>query len=213
MNSRFRIALNTRLWTATPSGRASQERGIQKGSPPERPRMATSRASRRASRRARHKGTALVANVAAVATNTRCSRRARRSGTSPTTAFDSEVVTLELTENYATSAADVTAMGFVPLAGDPDASRASLAAGRRLVKTGKGRGEGDGVGQAAKGYQGSFAAQVSPDPIGTWAVLPGSGKSRKLAGYATGTKLWVQFAAVRHGVQSGWCTPVLVTIP
>jgi hypothetical protein len=32
-------------------------------------------------------------------------------------------------------------------------------------------------------------------------------------GAGAGTKLWVQFAAVRHGVQSAWCTPVLVTIP
>jgi hypothetical protein len=39
------------------------------------------------------------------------------------------------------------------------------------------------------------------------------GKQRKLTGYATGTKLWVRFATVRWGMQSDWCTPVLVTIP
>ncbi len=48
---------------------------------------------------------------------------------------------------------------------------------------------------------------------GPWTALPGTGKSRKLLGYASGTKLWVRFAAVRRGLQSAWSTPVLVTIP
>jgi hypothetical protein len=62
---------------------------------------------------------------------------------------------------------------------------------------------------------GSFAAEVSTDPIGaaTWQTLPGSGKQRRLSGYALGTRLWVRFAAVRYGQQGPWCTPVLVTIP
>ena len=63
---------------------------------------------------------------------------------------------------------------------------------------------------------GSFAAEVSTDPVGaaTWQTLPaGSGKQRRLSGYASGTKLWVRFAAVRYGVQGPWCTPVLATIP
>jgi hypothetical protein len=103
-------------------------------------------------------------------------------------------------------------MGFTPLAETPSPEGGLSPPSALLVKTGKQHGKAT-VSVAAKGYQGSFAAQVSPDPIGTWTSLPGSGKSRKLSGYATGTKLWVQFAAVRRGVQSAWCTPVLVTIP
>jgi hypothetical protein len=56
---------------------------------------------------------------------------------------------------------------------------------------------------------------MSTDPIGaaTWQTLPGTGKQRRLSGYASGTRLWVRFAAVRYGVQGPWCNPVLVTIP
>ena len=66
-----------------------------------------------------------------------------------------------------------------------------------------------------KGHLGSFVAQVSTDPIGpaTWTALPGNGKSRDLAGYASGTKLWVQFAQVRWGLQGPWSAPVMVIIP
>jgi hypothetical protein len=66
-----------------------------------------------------------------------------------------------------------------------------------------------------KGPLGNFVAQVSTDPIGpaTWQPLPGNGKQRTLSGYATGTKLWVQFAQVRWGLQGPWSVPVLVTIP
>ena len=103
-------------------------------------------------------------------------------------------------------------MGFTPVGGTPSPQGGLEPPAALLVKTGKQRGKAT-VTVASKGYQGKFAAQVSPDPIGTWTALPGSGKSRKLSGYATGTKLWVQFASVRHGVQSAWSTPVLVTIP
>jgi hypothetical protein len=62
---------------------------------------------------------------------------------------------------------------------------------------------------------GSFVAEASPDPVGptTWTTLPGTGRQRKLAGYASGTRLWVRFARVRYGMQSDWSTPVLVIIP
>jgi hypothetical protein len=58
-------------------------------------------------------------------------------------------------------------------------------------------------------------AEVSADPptSTSWSLLPGSGKQRKLVGYASGTRLWVRFAAVRYGQMSDWSTPVLVTIP
>ena len=63
--------------------------------------------------------------------------------------------------------------------------------------------------------KGRFVAEMSLDAGGpsTWSSLPGTGKSRALSGYASGTKVWVRFAAVRYGMQSDWCTPVLVTIP
>ena len=130
-------------------------------------------------------------------------------------AFDLELETLkQLVENQATNGGDVASMGFelfvaTKLSKAPPEPPASL-----IVRTGKTPGKAR-VAVAAKGYQGVFVAQVSPDPITatSWTSLPGSGKQRKLSGYATGTKLWVQFASVRNGMQSAWCTPVLVTIP
>jgi hypothetical protein len=82
------------------------------------------------------------------------------------------------------------------------------------VKIGRAHGKARVVVQG-RGYLGSFVAEASPYVIGagTWAPLPGRGKERKLAGYPSGTQLWVHFAAVRFGLQSDWCTPVLVTIP
>jgi len=47
----------------------------------------------------------------------------------------------------------------------------------------------------------------------TWSSLPGTGKQRRLSGYATGAQIWVRFAAVRFGMQSGWSVPALVVIP
>jgi hypothetical protein len=71
------------------------------------------------------------------------------------------------------------------------------------------------IGVSAKGELGYLTvAEVSTDPIGagTWTLLPGSGKQRKLSGYASGTKLWVRFAAVRYGQMSDWSVPVLLTV-
>jgi hypothetical protein len=57
-----------------------------------------------------------------------------------------------------------------------------------------------------------YVAQQSVDGT-TWAALgTGLGKSRVVTG-ASGAKIWVRFAMVRTGMQSDWCTPVLVTIP
>jgi hypothetical protein len=55
---------------------------------------------------------------------------------------------------------------------------------------------------------------MSPDPIGpsTWAVIPGTGKSRRLTG-KSGTSVWVRFALVHGQLQSDWSNPVLVTFP
>jgi hypothetical protein len=64
------------------------------------------------------------------------------------------------------------------------------------------------------GTRGNYAAQWSPDPIGTgtWTDLPGTGKSRRVTG-ASGTKVWVRFARVRGQSQSDWSAPQLVVIP
>ncbi len=57
-----------------------------------------------------------------------------------------------------------------------------------------------------------YVAEQSVDGT-TWTALgTGRGKSRVLTG-ASGAKIWVRFAMVRSGMQSDWCTPVLVTIP
>jgi hypothetical protein len=62
------------------------------------------------------------------------------------------------------------------------------------------------------GTRGRYAAESSPDPIATWTVLSGTGKSRRVFG-VSGTKVWVRFARVRGQVQSDWCAPLLVVIP
>jgi hypothetical protein len=62
------------------------------------------------------------------------------------------------------------------------------------------------------GVRGRYYAEWSPDPIGTWSTLTGTGKSRKVTG-ASGARIWVRFARVRGQVQSEWSTPVLVVIP
>lgn len=60
-----------------------------------------------------------------------------------------------------------------------------------------------------------YVAEWSPEIVtaSSWAPLGiGNGKTRVVTG-ASGTKVWVRFARVRGQLQSGWCTPVLVTIP
>jgi len=117
-----------------------------------------------------------------------------------------------LTENNAVTAADVTGMGFSLLTITKFAKTVPDAPGALLVIPGKVHGKARVVVQGV-GYLGHFVAQVSNDPIGVFTALPGNGKERRLSGYASGTKLWVQFAAVRWGLQSAWSVPVLVTIP
>jgi hypothetical protein len=66
--------------------------------------------------------------------------------------------------------------------------------------------------QEPAGTQGRYYAEYSPDPMGTWTRLPGTGKSRRLTG-ASGTKVWVRFARVRSQQESEWSEPQLVVIP
>jgi hypothetical protein len=211
MRSKYRIALNLAL--LDDAEREHLVGAIQKVAPQsplaQNPSIAASLAA------IGTKGAALASNVAAVASNTQILKASATQRDLSRDALDAELVTLKtLTENNATSPGDVTGMGFTILAGVVATEGPPQPPAALLVKTGRMRRQAI-VTVAARGYQGQFAAQVSPDPIGngTWTVLPGSGKSRKLTGYASGTRLWVQFAAVRRGVQSAWCTPVLVTIP
>jgi hypothetical protein len=119
-----------------------------------------------------------------------------------------------LGENNATSEADLIALGLVPLVVTKSAKTMPDAPAAVAVRPAKDHGKARAFVEG-KGYLGTFLAQVSTDPIGptTWTSLPGTGKSRNLSGYASGTKLWVQFAQVRWGLQGPWSTPVLVTIP
>jgi hypothetical protein len=124
-------------------------------------------------------------------------------------ATDVELVALKtLVARDAKSAGDVTAMGFTLLA--TASSRMRPDAPLVLQKVGRKRGRAR-VAVAGR-VRGRFVAEVSPDPISTWAALPGTGKERTVSGYASGAKLWVRFAQVRYGLQSDWSTPLLVTI-
>jgi hypothetical protein len=162
-----------------------------------------------------NKGPALTTAIAQEAANAAAYHQSVSARSTARLAVNRELDTFKtLVENNATSAGDVTGMGLSlltiasPTRTPPDPPAALL------VKIGQQHGKARVV-VAGKGKLGSFAAQVSTDPIGpaTWSALPGTGKERKLSGYPSGTKLWVQFAAVRFGMQSAWCTPVLVTIP
>jgi hypothetical protein len=119
-----------------------------------------------------------------------------------------------LTENGATSLADVQNMAFVAYAGKPPAP-ALVPPDAINVKLGK---KGSGKATASAHELGTtrhhYAAQWSPNPItGTsWEGLPGGGKSRKLSG-PSGSQVWVQFALTRGQLQSAWSTAVLITFP
>ncbi len=120
-----------------------------------------------------------------------------------------------LVVSNATTAADITGMGFTPLEAVKASQTQPDAPTSVLVKIGKVQGKARVSVQETRTTRGRYVAQGSPDPIGaaTWSELPGTGKQRKLSGYPSGTKLWVRFAQVRYGLQSAWSTPVLVTFP
>jgi hypothetical protein len=161
------------------------------------------------------KGAALATDVAATAANETLWKASAGARDLSRFAFDNELDNLKtLVENNSTSASDLQSMGFVPLV----VTRASKAMpdppGALVVKLGRVHGKAR-VAVEGRGNLGTFAAEVSTDPIGpnTWTPLPGNGKERLLTGYASGTKLWVHFARVRWGLQSAWSAPVLVIIP
>ena len=161
------------------------------------------------------KGTALSTAIAQEAADAAAYHKSVSLRNTARLAVDRELDTFKtLVENNAASADDVTGMGLSLLTVATASRTPPDPPAALIVKIGKQHGKARVV-VAGKGKLGSFAAQVSADPIGptTWSPLPGTGKERKLSGYPSGTKLWVQFAAVRFGMQSAWCTPVLVTIP
>lgn len=68
----------------------------------------------------------------------------------------------------------------------------------------------------AKGAYGkAFGAQITTDPAATngWQELPGTGRVRRIVGYAPGTILNVRFRAIRRHEISDWCAPAAFTMP
>jgi hypothetical protein len=209
--SRWRAALNTAL--LDDAKRAGILTGIEKVAPQSAlaqvPAIAASLSALGT------KGATLNTTVAAVASAETTYKASLLPRSAARVAFDAELVMLKtLVEHNATSAADLTAMGFAVLVGAPGPQGSPEPPAALVVKPSKAHGKAR-VTVDGKGYLGKFAAEVSTDPFGaaTWVSLPGSGKQRKLSGYATGTKLWVHFAAIRFGQQSAWSVPVLVIIP
>lgn len=61
----------------------------------------------------------------------------------------------------------------------------------------------------------TYRMQLSLDagPPVTWTDVEGHGKSHTFKGYASGTHLWLRFAATRGKAQSAWSDPILVVVP
>ncbi len=131
-------------------------------------------------------------------------------------AIENEITSLAgLVGTNATSPAQVTGMAFAVRASPTVATAAPEAPESINVvipKTVRGRVKAS-VNETGT-TKGRYVAEASPDPIGptTWALLPGTGKSRTITG-VSGTKVWVRFARVRGQLQSDWSTPVLITLP
>jgi hypothetical protein len=161
------------------------------------------------------KGTTFVNGVAAAAAAEQQWRAATDVCDVARVGLDLELTNWKtLVENAATNVADLTSMGLTERVVAKAAKTVPEAPGGLLVRTGREHGRAR-VSVEGKGYVGSFVAQVSTDPIGpaTWTPLPGNGKTRTLSGYASGTRLWVQLAQVRWGLQGPWSAPVMVIIP
>ena len=162
------------------------------------------------------KGTALLTNVAAAAAYEKLYKANVALRDISRSAFDLELDTLKTAvENNAGSASDLASMGFSLLVVAKASRLAPSPPAELLVHLGKVHGAARVV-VAGKGYLGSFAAQMTLAPVtatSAWTDLPGHGKQRTFTGYATGTQMAVRFAAVRFGMQSDWCVPVILTIP
>ena len=158
-------------------------------------------------------GATFTTNVATAAANEKLAKISTLARDNSRLTFDLALDTFKTAvENNSSSAADITSVGLLLLNIAKSNKTAPDAPAQVLVYTGKVHGKARVV-VDGKGYLGNFIAEVSGDPIGTWASLPGNGKERKLSGYPSGTKLWVHFAQIRWGLQGPWSVPVLVTIP
>ena len=158
-------------------------------------------------------GATFTTNVGTAAANEKLAKISAVARDNSRLTFDLALDTFKTTvENNASSAADITSVGLSVLNIAKSSKTAPDAPAQVLVYTGKVHGKARVV-VDGKGYLGNFIAEVSGDPIGTWASLPGTGKERKLSGYPSGTKLWVHFAQIRWELQGPWSVPVLVIIP
>jgi hypothetical protein len=128
-------------------------------------------------------------------------------------AFDRKLVLLKtLVETRSKNGAGVSSMCFVwrgPMVRHP------LAVPEGAVgKPGKAHGQvifavaGDRV---RRRYAGEYSTDQG-DPV-TWTRMDGDGKTRKLSGLTSGTRVWGRFATVRGHDQSDWCTPAAVIVP
>jgi hypothetical protein len=206
-NSRFRIALDTHLLNDLARGNLAAS--IQKVAPQstliQTPEIAASVAA------LGKKAAALKGDNEAVATDEKQLKKDIAARDASRTAVDLELSALKtLVVRDAKTEADVTSMGFslLPTAQTRAKPDAPLVESKMIKRTrvmhafvvGK--------------IPGRFVAEASTDPNPTtWVTLVGTGRSRSLLGYASGTKVWVRFAQVRYGLQSDWSTTILVTIP
>ncbi len=208
--SRWRAALNISLLTDAKRQNmlAGIEKVAQQGVLYQVPAVAASYAAFAT------KATTFTAAVAAASAAEKQYKASATAADVARSAFDLELDTLKTAvENNATSAGDVSGMGFQPLTIVKSSKTPPDAPAVLLYLPAKVHGKGRVVVQGV-GYLGHFVAEVSNDPIGTWTTLPTcNGKERRFSGYPSGTRLWVHFAAVRWGLQSAWSTPVLVIIP
>jgi hypothetical protein len=207
--SRWRAALNLSL--LTDATRSSLLTGIEKVAPQspliKLPAVAAGYADLTAG------GTAFSTAVAAAAADEKQAKVSAAARDVARASYDLALATLRtLVENNAKSTADITSMGFSALTVTRAAKTPPDAPASVLVCPSKVHGKARVV-VAGVGNLGSFVAEVATDPITVWTSLPGTGKERKLSGYACGTKLWVHFAQVRWGLQGPWSTPVMVIIP
>lgn len=129
---------------------------------------------------------------------------------------DAALLTIKsLFENNAKSEDDLTAGGLQKRS--PKASAGALRPPESIDITFPRRIRGEFTASAHQSGLGraQYAAQLSTDANtpSTWVDLKGSGKSRKVKGYPSGTQVWLRFARLGGQDQSDWGTPVLVTVP
>jgi hypothetical protein len=125
--------------------------------------------------------------------------------------LDTELVTLKsLLVNNATQASDITGLGF----GIIDLPQSTAQPDLPVVTVTMSQKHGSAKVSVVGGTGKRFLAEAAPDPnAGPWTLLPGTGRSRRFKGLASGTKIWVRFAQVRYNQQSAWSIAVLVSIP